>query len=128
MEIKFESKIDHRLKLIHEKVIGKVTVDEIIKYRAKRINSPGYIDTYNILLDISEGELVDFLKNMGHYIDFIKQISGRINLKRKFAILTSKPFDVAYAELFNVKITELNLGAIIKTFSEEKNALYWLSI
>ncbi|MEZ5103602.1 MAG: hypothetical protein R2757_03850 [Draconibacterium sp.] len=128
MNIKFDSIIDHELRIIREKVIGRVTVDEIIKYRDEKTSSPEYLETYNILLDISNGEIVDFLDNMHFYIEFLIQLSKRINFKRKYAILTAKPMDVVHAHLFIERMEELKLGTFIKAFSEEKNALGWLSV
>jgi hypothetical protein len=128
MNNKFDSYTDHELKLIREKVIGRVTVDEIIKYRHEKTNSPEYVETYNMLLDISEGEIIDFLENMPLYIEFLIQLSKRINFERKFAILTARPMDVVYSHLFMEKMEELKLGTQIRAFSEEKNALKWLSL
>ena len=99
-----ENHINHELKINYNILIGAVDLNMLLEYLENLVESSEYKDNYNILVDIREAEMPDFLARMDEFINFFKASSGAINWSRKCAILTSKVDNVVISELLRYRM------------------------
>ncbi len=127
MKPTIEYRVNHELKINQDIIKGRFTLEEILQHRWTELKKADYNDSYNMLVDIREAELIDFLQRMEEFVSFVKEVSIDKNMKRKCAFLTSKPIDVVLAEVSKLYLKNLDTGIKIETFSTEEAAIDWLT-
>ena len=124
----FEHRADHDLKVNYNIIKGDFKFEDFIFYIEKVVHSPGYVDTYNILVDIREANFIDFKKNSSILVDYFSGTIKLFNMNRKCAFITSKPMDVVYATLLIEKLQKIGIQIKFQIFSSAEAALIWMSI
>lgn len=127
MSTNYEYRVDPFLKINYEKIIGEVSILDIIKLKKEIVYSDDYQENYNLIVDIREATFTDFIQNIPQFTEFIIEISKFRNMNRKCAFLTTKPVDVVNSELVKLNLDKLNIGIKMEIFSTENAALEWLS-
>lgn len=106
---------------------GTIEIDFLIEKLRIALNQKKFNQTYNILVDIQEAELPDFIGRMYEFIDFCVAVSKNINMNRRCAILTAKPSDVVVAELLRMRFGKINFELKIGVYSTLEAANDWLT-
>lgn len=126
METNFEFLVNHHLEVVFHIFKGEITTEQILKHLNGVIFSPEHRDDYNILIDIRDATLVDFIEKLDEFAFLLQSITGKINMDRSCAFLTDKPEHVAYSTLFIFKLEDQRTGMRFSIFSTYQAALNWL--
>ena len=121
-----ENYINDELKINCNMLIGTIELDMLLEYLKNLVETNEYKDQYNVLVDIREAKMPDFLARMDEFINFFKSTSGAINWNRKCAILTSKTDDVVISELLRYRMENLHFHLRVQVFSTREAAFFWL--
>ena len=118
---------NHDLKINFNILEGEFTFEDLLSKVNKIVFQHGYIDAYNILIDIRKANFIDFLENLSLLIDYFNKNSSFFNMNRKCSFITTKPQDVVHATLMIDKIKKTGVQLKFDIFSTEEAALNWMA-
>ncbi len=120
-------KFDHKLRIIFERIAGRITFDDIIAFHKEILSDTEYNNSYSIFSDIKDSVFELSQSERGTLCNFLNSPIPKENTNRKCAFITKKPMEVVGSELFRIRME--NISPInIKTFSTKEAAFRWLRI
>lgn len=125
MEKILQYKFDHNQKIIYETIRGDIRFIDFIRHEKAKLNDPEHNDSYSLLADIRESRFLMSDEEKKIVYEMFKKVGSKINMKRKCAIITNKPSEVANSELFRMGMGKFS-PMMFKVFSTEEAAYQWL--
>ena len=127
MKSNIENHIDPDLQINYNILKGTVVLDMLLDYLKNLVAAPGYNDTYNVLVDIREGDFPDFFERMDEFIQFFLSSPKEINWRRKCAIVTANKQHAVISFWLKDKMEKLKFDLFVEVFSTEEAAVKWLT-
>jgi hypothetical protein len=121
----FTSDIDHNLKIIKNTYSGIITKEDLANVWRYLLSLKEFKELkYNLLSDYRKSNFNISIKEEDGMFLFLMSIKNILNGKKEGAIL-SNPKDTALSLLLQMKTYE-SIGFMVKIFSTEEAALFWL--
>ena len=122
----FTVSIDHQRKVVFYRHHGVIKMDDIGLAWEEFLKMEEFVcGKYNLLSDYSQG-VYDFnIKDIDLIVGFLQNLQGVI-CNKKQAMIIDNPYSTAAAMLFVDSVFE-KTGFIVKVFSTEEAALFWLN-
>ena len=119
------TEIDHKLKIIRNTYSGIITKEDLANVWRHLLSLKEFTELkYNLLSDYRTSRFDISNKEGDSMLQFLVSIKNILNGKKEGAIL-SNPKDTALSMLLQMKTYE-KVGYIVRLFSTEKAALFWL--
>lgn len=111
--------------IIIDYFFGIISRSDLILHNNDLINDKEFNPDFSIIVDLRDSKLDFSIKEILSYIDFTKATPGMTG-KRRTAILTKTPNQVAITSLYTLKMS--GLPPVADIFSTPEAAINWLGI
>lgn len=116
--------IDFSLNIAFTTIAGKYTANDLMKELKSIWQNVDYNPNIHSVVDLRKAVFNFDFSDMPKLLKFFKSMPGN-RIKRKFALLTTTPQQVAYSTVFKQNTME-KYPIIIEIFTTSENAIKWL--
>lgn len=120
--------LDHINRLIHEKLTGRFTIEDLIHFEQKKFSDPEYDSEYNVFVDLRGAVIDDFMRQHVNFGDYVTQQANRFNSRKKCAFVAETPKEMVFAELLKNLSHKAATNISYQIFSTETGAFIWLNV
>jgi hypothetical protein len=113
--------------MVHEKLTGSFTIEDLIQFEQKKFNDPEYDSEYNVFVDLRGAIIYDFMRQHVNFGNYISQQENLFNSRKKCAFVAETPKEAVFAELLKNLSRKAANNISYQIFSTETGALIWLN-